>query len=63
MSAVIELVPLNDHGRELLDALEERTDERPFKTTVATGARTYSLDAMLDKIDPGWREHLTRTGA
>lgn len=73
MSAVIELVPQNDHGRELLDELEERTEERPFITQLTTGARTYHLDAqdvgvdgfdaMLARIDPDWRGHLTRTGA
>ena len=73
MSAVIELIPLSDHGRELLDELKEKTDEGPFKTVEATGARTYYLeaqnvdvdgfDAMLHGIDPDWREHLTRTAA
>jgi hypothetical protein len=71
MSVVIELIPLSDHGRDLLDELEEKTD-KGFKTAEATGARTYYLESadsteafepMLDQIDADWREYLTRTGA
>jgi hypothetical protein len=69
MAAVIELVPDDERGTELLDELERRTQELPYKTNTRTGARTYSLqsadtdgfDAILDRIDPDWREHLSRT--
>ena len=66
----VRFEPLTDRRPELLDALEERTGVLPFKTDAA-GARTYWLsgdevgsdgfDPVLDKIDPDWHEHLTRT--
>ena len=43
MAAVIEPIPLTDHGRDLLDQLEERTGLLPFKTHEGSGARTYHL--------------------
>lgn len=69
MAAVIELVPRDERGVELLDALERRTEVLPFKTNTRTGARAYYLqsagtdgfDSVLDSIDPQWGEHLTRT--
>lgn len=69
MATQIELVPHDDRGIELLDELEERTEELLFRTNIRTGARAYWLedagtegfDAMLHSIDPGWREHLTRS--
>jgi hypothetical protein len=70
MAATIELVPLTDHGRDLLAELERRTEQLPYKTDEKTGARTYWLsgdeakvddfDPVLEQIEPGWREHLTR---
>ena len=70
MSAEIKLTPLTDHGRDLLDELERRTQFLPYKTDDRSGARTYYLpaeevnadwfDSMLDGIDADWREHLTR---
>jgi hypothetical protein len=69
MAAEIQLVPHDDRGLELLDELERQTEERPFKTNTRTGARTYYLqsagtdgfDAMLDRIEPNWRQYLSRT--
>jgi hypothetical protein len=65
-AAEIELVPHDARGVELLDALEERTEERPYKTNTRTGVRTYYLesagadafDGVLDGIDPRWSKHL-----
>jgi hypothetical protein len=69
MTDVVELTPITEHGHKLLDELEHRTGAIPFKTD-AEGVRTYWLsavdvgavgfEAMLDRIDPDWREHLTR---
>lgn len=70
MAAEIRLQPLNERGNEILDELEQRTEKLPFRRS-GTGARDYWLeaqdvdtsgfDAMLDKIDAGWRDHVTRT--
>jgi hypothetical protein len=67
MATEVRFEPLTNRGPGLLDALEARTDVLPF----SAGARTYALsdervgsegfDVMLDRIDPDWREHLTRT--
>lgn len=70
MAAVIALRPNSDRGREILDALEKRTEMRPMEPGVLDdGTRRYYLDAqdadvdafdpMLDKIDRDWRHHLT----
>ena len=69
MAAEIEFVPHDDRGREILDQLENETGKLPFKTQVAQGVRTYYLesagtdgfDAILGRIAPDWREHLSRT--
>ena len=66
MSAEIQLRPLDEHGVELLDALERRSEVLPFKVNTRTGARAYSLASsapdesvlVLNTIDPDWREHL-----
>ena len=71
MAAEVQFIPLDDQGPGLLDALEAKTDARPFIANIGTGARTYYLnsagvdgfDAMLDTIYPAWREHLVRTGS
>ena len=75
MAAVIELVPHDDRGVELLDELDERTDERPSRPT-RTGVRTYYLAraavAMLarprmegrsvsTRLPLPWRSHGHRT--
>jgi hypothetical protein len=70
VSVEIKLTPLNDQGLRLMDALEARIEERPYRTSADTGSRTYWLksdsatsdafDRTLDEIDPDWREHLTR---
>jgi hypothetical protein len=70
VAAIVELTPLTDHGRELLDELERRTQVLPYITNERSGSRTYHLpadevsvdwfDPMLALIDPAWREHLTR---
>jgi hypothetical protein len=68
MSANIELTPITDHGRDLLDQLEHHTGVLPYVTNERSGARTYhlaeeegvgALDAALDGVDPDWRKHLT----
>jgi hypothetical protein len=70
MSAEVQFTPLSEKGSELLDQLEQRTGVLPY-LTISDGTRTYWLsavdvgvmgfDAMLDRIDPTWREHLSRT--
>jgi hypothetical protein len=68
MPAIVELTPLTHRGRELLDELETKTGLRPFKTSDASGAKTYYLpasanvdgfQAALDRIAPNWVTHLT----
>jgi hypothetical protein len=72
MSIEVTMTPLSDRGNRLLDALEARTDTRPYRVSADTGARTYSLESesagidfekLLDRIDPNWNEHLTGTGS
>jgi hypothetical protein len=65
-----ELTPVTQHGHDLLDKLESRTRLFPYKVNRHSSAGPYhqppddvgidGLDAMLDLIDPAWREHLTR---
>ena len=57
------------HGAEIFDELEQRTGQMPYLQS--TAERRYNLtaedvgmdafDAMLDRIAPDWREHLSRT--
>ena len=64
------MVPLDRRAIELLDELEERTGAHPREVREPSGARTYDLDAArmsmdgldetLDRIDPDWRDHLSR---
>lgn len=68
MAVMIALRPDDDHGREILDRLEKRTEVKPFEV-LDDGARRYHLEAedsdldafdpMLDEIDRNWRNHLT----
>lgn len=69
MAAIVELRPLTERGAEILDELEMRTKMQPFEMG-EQGARRYHLsssdagvdgfDPMLEKIDPSWREHVSR---
>jgi hypothetical protein len=68
MPAIVELTPLTHRGRELLGELETKTGLLPFKTSDASGAKTYYLpasanvdgfQAALDRIAPNWLTHLT----
>jgi hypothetical protein len=68
MPAIVELTPLTQRGQELLDELETKTGLLPFKTSDASGAKTYYLpasanidgfQAALDRIEPNWVTHLT----
>jgi hypothetical protein len=70
VAAVIQLLPFDDRGREILNELEERTAQQPTEVR-DDGAREYYLqahgvgvdgfDAMLNHIDPDWPEHVSRT--
>ncbi|MEK6327434.1 MAG: hypothetical protein AABM66_07915 [Actinomycetota bacterium] len=67
MPAVVELTPLTLRGGDLLHQLESKTGIAPFKTSDASGTKTYYLDgaanvdrfqAALDRIEPDWVRHL-----
>lgn len=70
MAAVVWFTPLTDHGRELLDELERKTEHSPTRIN-EDGSRSYYLsaegvgvdgfDSMLDRLDSAWAEHLTHT--
>lgn len=72
MAAVIRLVPLDDRGREIIDELEGKTEEQPSEIQ-SDGGRLYHLqgedlgvdefEAILNRIDSDWREHVTRTSS
>jgi hypothetical protein len=68
MAAAVRLVPLDDRGREIIDAFEEATNVRPTEVQ-HDGSRRYYLhggDASadtLDRIDPDWQEHVTRASS
>ena len=61
----VTLVPLTDRGRELLDALEAATrGVLPFRTS-DDGRRSYAAEpdriaAVLERLEPGWRDHVAR---
>jgi hypothetical protein len=66
MAATIELVPLSEHGEDVLDRFERATGAMPY-SAAAAGARGYDLmaaampigfESVLDSIDPSWTEHL-----
>lgn len=70
MAADVAMHPHSDRGVEILDELEKQTRHVPFKTA-DDGTRSYWLndpnvgtggfDAILDRIAPDWREHISRT--
>ena len=69
MATTIELVPLTEHGGDLLDRFEQATGARPFGAG-ATGARRYDLlaermpvafDLALEAVDPDWSKHIRWT--
>ena len=72
MAAVIRLVPRDDRGREIIEKLEEKTGEQPIEIR-DDGSRLYHLqaedvgvdgfDAMLNRLDSDWQEHVTRTSS
>jgi hypothetical protein len=72
MAAVIRLVPLDDRGREIIEELEEETEERPTEIQ-SDGGRLYHLEAedagvdgfdvTLNRIDSDWQEHVSRTSS
>ena len=68
MPAIVELTPLTRRGQELLDELESKTGLLPFKTSDASGTKSYYLQASanvdrfqvaLDRIDADWIAHVT----
>lgn len=68
MSAIVCFRVLGDRGKEILEELERRTDhqsvetptgEHEFVLTSAT-AGVDGFDAMLARIAPDWRDHLSR---
>lgn len=69
MSGIIRLTPRTERGRAILDDLERQTGRPPVRSD-RTGTREYWLtaesigvdgfDAVLDKIAPDWRDHLSR---
>jgi hypothetical protein len=68
MAVALLLVPLDDRGREIIDAFEGATNGRPTEVQ-EDGSRRYYLhgeDASaetLDRIDPDWQEHVTRASS
>ena len=71
MAALITLQPHDERGEQILDTLEQQTGDS--RERLDDGGRKYSadavtagadaFDAMLDSIDPGWRDHLSRAVA
>ena len=69
MTVVVDLIPYDDRGHEIMEELEG-IQEPPVEIR-HYGHREYyaraenlelaGFDAMLDRIDPTWREHLGRT--
>lgn len=68
MAVALLLVPLDDRGREIIDAFEEATNEQ-LTEVQEDGSRRYYLhgeDTSVDTlggIDPDWQEHVTRTSS
>lgn len=72
MAGVIRLVPLDERGREIIDELEEETAEQPTEIQ-DDGGRLYHVqgedasgegfDAMLNRLDSDWQEHVNRTSS
>lgn len=68
MAVAVRLVPLDDRGREIIDAFEEATNVRPTEVQ-DDGSRRYYLHGgdgsvdTLDRIDPDWQEHVTQASS
>jgi hypothetical protein len=70
VTVVVDLIPYDERGREIIGELEAGTQEPPVKVR-HHGPREYyvqaedvgnaGFDAILDRIDPDWRKHLGRT--
>ena len=65
--AIVELTPLTLRGHDLLDQLESKTGQLPFKIIEESGAKAYYLGgaanvgrfkAAIDRVDPNWEQHL-----
>jgi hypothetical protein len=69
MAVALLLVPLDDRGREIIDAFEEATNEEPTEVQEDGGRRYFFHDRgdpsvhTLDRIDPDWQDHVTRTSS
>jgi hypothetical protein len=71
MGAVIELHPLDDRGKAIIDQVEKRTGHQPTELHPPDGTHVYILEAddsgpdafdqVLRVIDENWREHVSRT--
>ena len=71
MSPEIRFIAHDDRGRELLYQLEAETGALPLRTDDRTGERAYALDstspgteefdAVLNRLDPDWNQHLSRS--
>ncbi|MGH2965757.1 MAG: hypothetical protein ACRDMH_10310 [Solirubrobacterales bacterium] len=71
MGAVIELHPLDDRGKEIIDQVENRTGHQPTELHPPDGTHVYILEAdasgpdafdqVLSVIDEKWRAHVSRT--
>jgi hypothetical protein len=69
MTALV-LIPYDERGREIVHELGQGTEEHPIEVR-RHAPLEYNLwikdvdivgfEAMLDRIDPGWRDHLGRT--
>jgi hypothetical protein len=67
MAAVIALRPKDDRGVEIIVELEARTEMNPMEVIEDDIRRYYlsaeddgvdAFDAMLDKIDADWSDHV-----
>ena len=66
MSAIIRIQPLDSRGEEILDLVERETGEDSRRAK--DGTREYALlgpaiavatlEEILDRIAPDWRDHL-----
>ena len=67
-TTTVTIRPLDERGIEILDALDANTTPA-FRWNLTTGQRSYSLnaagapsdgyEAVLTRIAPDWRAHLT----
>ena len=71
MAVVVQLIQYDDRGREIIERLEEEGTQEQRVEVRKHGSGEYNLrarnlgmvgfDAMLNRIDSDWREHLGRT--